>query len=170
MSEVLNTYKETMGNQLFADRDYNLWWRLHQTRHVLSRARNKELSRYGITAMQAAVLFIIKAIMATEGEVTPGKISRWLLREPHTVSKICTRMENDGLVSKIRGSSKKNEINITLTEKGELAYRQSLKRESIKEIMSCLSEEELQQLDSSLQKLRDKGLDKLNESRKVPFP
>ena len=159
-----------MENDVLEDQDYKLWVRLHQARDVIFRARDKELSRYSITAMQAAVLFIVKALKATEGEATPGKVSRWLLREPHTVSRILTRMENEGLVSKIRGSGKKNKINVTLTEKGEQAYRQSLKRESIKEIMSCLSEEERQQLDSSLEKLRDKALEKLSAPSKVPFP
>ena len=79
-------------------------------------------------------------------------------------------MEKQGLVNKIRNSDKKNEVILTLTEKGEQAHRQSLKRESIKEIMSCLSEEERQQLDSSLEKLTDKGLEKLHEVNKVPFP
>jgi len=137
---------------------------------VSYRAREKELSKYGITPRQAAVLFIVKVINATEGEATPGKVSRWLLRESHTVSRILTRMENEGLVSKTKGSGKKNEINVTLTEKGEQLYKQSLKRESIKEIMSCLSEEERQQLDSSLEKLRNKALQNLETASQVPFP
>jgi len=159
-----------MENQFLEDRDYNLWVRLHQARDVSYRAREKELSKYGITPRQAAVLFIVKVINATEGEATPGKVSRWLLRESHTVSRILTRMENEGLVSKTKGSGKKNEINVTLTEKGEQLYKQSLKRESIKEIMSCLSEEERQQLDSSLEKLRNKALQNLETASQVPFP
>ena len=159
-----------MENQLLRDRDYNLWWLLHQTRHVLSKVRNKELSRYGVTGRQAAVAFYIKVIAATEGEATPGKVAKWMLREPHTVSRILTRMEKDGLVNKSRSSGKKNEIYITLTEKGEQVHRQALKVEAFREIMSCLSEEERQQMDSSLQKLRDKGLESLKEASKVPFP
>ncbi|MBI4283820.1 MAG: winged helix DNA-binding protein [Chloroflexi bacterium] len=157
-----------MEAQFSENQLYNLWWRLHQTRHVLFRVRENELSRYGITSMQAAILLIVKVIRDTEGEATPSKISRWLVREPHTISRICTRMEKDGLVSKTRVSGKKNEVNIILTEKGEQAYRQSSKRESVKEIMSCLSAEELRQLESTLEKLRVKGLDKLNRSIKVP--
>ena len=159
-----------MENQFFADRDYNLWWLLRQTRHVLTRARDKELSRYGITSPQEAVLFVVKVVMDRDGEVTLGKISKWLPQEPHTISRICTRMAKDGLMTKTRGLGKKNGVKITLTEKGEQAYRQSLARKSIKEVMSCLSEEERQQLHSCLKKLRDKGLDKLNEPITMPFP
>lgn len=159
-----------MKNRLLEDQDYNLWLRLQQAGDVVFRARDKELSQYGITATQATVLFMLKVIKATAGEATLGRVSKWLLREPHTVSRIFTRMENEGLVSKLKGSGKKNKVNITLTAKGEQAYKQSLKRESIREIMSCLSEEERQQLGSLLEKLRDKALEKLTAASKVPFP
>ena len=159
-----------MEENFYGDQEYNLWVRLTQAKDVIFRAREKELSKYEITAMQAAVLFTIKAIIATEGKATPGKISRWLFREPHSISRILSRMENESLVNKTKGSGKKNEIDITLTEKGENAYVQSLTRESIYVIISCLSEEERQQLDSSLKKLFDKGIEYINPIKKVPFP
>jgi MarR family transcriptional regulator for hemolysin len=134
------------------------------------RARNKELSQYGITSGQAAVLLIIKLIQTSKGEATTSEISRWLLREPHSVSRILTRMQNEGLLNKNKGSGKKNELSVILTEKGEQAYKQSLKRESIREIMSCLSEEERRQLDLFLERLRDKAIQSLNAANKVLFP
>ena len=159
-----------MKENYLGDPDYNLWVRLTQTKDVIFRARDKELSKYDITAMQAAVLFTIKAIITTEGYATPGKISRWLIREPHSISRILSRMEKENLVSKTRSLGKKNEINIALTEKGEHAYRHSLKSESIQAVLSCLSDEERQQLDSYLKKLLENGLKYLNPTRKVPFP
>ena len=162
--------QESGEENFFGDQDYNLWVRLTQAKDVMARAREKELSKYGITAMQAAVLFTTKVIITIEGYATPGKVSRWLIREPHSISRILTRMEKEALVSKTRRPGKKNEVNITLTEKGELAYKQSLKRRSIREILSCLSEEEFQQLDSSLKKILDRGLDYILHTRKVPFP
>ena len=55
----------------------------------------------------------------------------------------------------------------TLTEKGERAYEGSIERESIKSIMSCLSKEEYQQLDSIVMKLRDKAMDDISEVTKL---
>jgi len=159
-----------MKNQFLKDEYYHSWVRLSQARNTIFKARNKELRLYNITAVQGAILFAINTIKATEGEVTIVKISNWLVREHHTVSGIINRMINKGLVSKIKGSGIKKGANVILTEKGEQVYRQSLKRESIHEIMSCLSEEERQQLDSSLEKLRDKALKTLAEAHKVPFP
>ena len=158
-----------MKDRVSEDHDYNLWVRLHQARDMSFKAREKELSRYGITLMQAAVLFIIETI--GKG-ATPGVISRWLLREPHTVSNILKRMEREGLVKKKDSvnNNKKRQVSISLTEKGQEAYSLSLKRESIKEIMSCLSEEERRQLELSLEKIRDKAIQSFTVVEKVPFP
>jgi len=156
-----------MKNHLPDDQDYKLWVLLCQARDVMVRARYKELSQYGISTRQAAVMFVLEAI---EGKVTPTEVSRWLLREPHTISSILTRMEKEGLVSKTKDLGKKREINVNLTEKGKQAYSQSLSRESIRGIMSCLSEEERQQLGSLLERLRDKALKNLTTVKKVPFP
>ena len=154
-----------MKNQLLNDQDYNLWVLLHETNEIIAKARLNELGQYDIKIRQAAVLFAVKVIEINEEYATPGKISKCLLREPHTVSRILTRMEKDGLINKIRDSVNRNELKITLTEKGEQAYRLSLRRESIQEIISCLSIEERQQLYSSLKKLRDKAASSFNEAR-----
>lgn len=156
-----------MNTHLSADEDYSLWVLLHQARDVIFRARENELRQYDVTTMQAAVLFVIDAI---EGKATPTEISRWLLREPHTVSVLLTRMEKEGLVSKAKDPGKKGLVNVTLTEKGRQVLSQSMKRESIRKVMSCLSDEEREQLRSSLEKLRDNGLNNMTTVRKVPFP
>lgn len=151
------------------DKDYALIIRFHQARTMIAKVRNKELSQYGVTATQAAVLFFIDLLNTSGGKATPGQLSRWLLREPHTVSRILVRMEKDGLVNRLRGSDKKNELNIVLTSKGQQIYNESRKRESFKEIISCLSEEERKQLSSSLNKLRAKAFQKLNSTNKLHF-
>lgn len=157
-----------MKNQFYEDEYFNIAARLLQARNVFVKAWDKELSKYSVTHTQACVLFIIKVLTETGGRPTPGEIARWLLKEPHTASRIVTRMEKTGLVSKISG--RKNNINVALTEKGEQVYNQSLKRESVHKIMSCLSEEERQQMNSFLEKLRDTALKDIAMSIEVPFP
>ena len=154
-----------MNNQLPNDQDYNLWVLLHETSEMIGKARHNELDKHNIKIRQAAVLFAVKAIKTNEKYATPGKISKWLLREPHTISRILNRMEKEGLIKKIRNSVNRNEIEIILTENGEQAYRQSLSRKTLREIMSCLSIEERQQLNSSLKKLRDKAASNFNKAR-----
>ena len=153
------------------DLDFKTWWLLYQTRDVISHIRNKELSQYGISIEQASILFIVKNLTDLKRKSTPGEISKWVLREPHSVSKILTRMEKGGFVKKTSGfGKKKNEVHISLTEKGEQAYNYSLKRSSIYKVMSCFTKEECLQLSALLVKLRDKGLQDMTKKIKAIFP
>jgi DNA-binding MarR family transcriptional regulator len=160
-----------MRNSSSKEKVFKPWWLLHQARDVAYRVRTRELSQYNITIEQAAILFIIKILKDLKRKSTPGEISKGVLKEPHSVSKILTRMEKQGLLIKTIGlGKKKNEVHITLTEKGEQAYINTLKRDSIREVMSCLSEEESRQLSSLLEKIRDRALQALTKRNKVIFP
>src|SRR4030042_6918301 len=149
------------------DQDYDLWVLLNQAQNLIMNARDIELAEYGTTAMQAAVLFITNAV----GEETiPAEISRWLLRKPATISGILDRMEKTGLVERVKDLPRKNLVRIRLTEKGKQAYKQSLKRESLHKVMSCLSDEERQNLASILVKLRNRATKVLTHKEEIPFP
>ena len=161
-------HEVTMKDLPSADEDYSLWALLGQAADATLRARQRELDRYGISAAQVAALFVIQAI----GEkATPAEITRWLLRESHTVTELLSRMEREGLVTKTKDLERKNMVRVSITEKGRQAYQQSTKRKSIHKVMSSLSEEERQQLRSYLERLRNKALGELTAERaKPPFP
>lgn len=159
--------KNIMEDISSAEQDFHLWQLIVQTRDSIRRARRKELARYNIGPRQSAVLFAVGAI----GEkATPAEISRWLLREPHSVSEIVSRMEKDGFVKKVKDLGRKNMVRVMLTKKGREAHHQSLKRESIHKIMSCLSAEQRQQLRSCLFALRNQALKELGMEVETPFP
>ena len=140
------------------DQDYNLWVLLNQTTEAILKARQKELDQYNISTIKAAALLVIETI---GHKPTPTEISRRLLRRPHSVSGLLSRMEKQGLVRQVKDLDRKNLVRVELTEKGHEAYYQSTKRESICQIMSSLSKKKRQQLISSLQILRDKALKRL---------
>ena len=156
-----------MRNSLFGDKNFTLWVLLRQAKDMVFKAAEKELSRYGISPEEAGVLSIVQAL---GNKAIPAEISRWLLREPHSVSGILSRMEKKGLVRKTRDLDRKNLVRVTLTEKGQQAYYQSTKIESIGKIMSCLSEEKCQQIIPCLKELRDRALKQLGIDQKPPFP
>ena len=155
-----------MRNYLSVDKDYTLWGLLIQAKDMVFKAREKELRQYGISPEEAAVLSIVHFL---GDRAMPAEISRWLLRKPHTVSGILSRMEKKGLVRKTKDLHKRNLVRISLTGKGEQAYNQSTNIESIHQIMSSLSEDERQQLGSYLKTLRDKALKQLGIDQ-PPFP
>ena len=147
-----------MIKQLSKDRDYILWVLLHQTRSAVFKVREKDVSKYGLTAAQSAVLFVISAV---EGKATPAKIARWLFREAHSVAGLLNRMEKQGLIRKTKDLDKKNLIRVTLTEKGEqLCYLVS-ERGTLNRILAGLPEEQRQQLESILHILLDRALKEL---------
>ena len=150
-----------------ADPEYELWVLLHQACDAMIRAREDELRKIGISRMQAAVLFIIKAI---EGPATPAEISRWLFREPHTVFGLLKRMEKQGLVRRTKNLERRNMIRVTITEKGEKAYRRSRDMKVIRTILSGLSPEQRKNLKPYLETLRERALKELGVKYQLPFP
>lgn len=149
------------------DRDSYLWHLLNYAQNVIGKARKKELVRYNVSSRKSVVLFAVRAIGE---EATPAKTSRWLSREPHSTSELLSRMEKEGLVRKVQDLDRKNMVRVVLTDKGRETYYQTRKLLTIHEIMSSLSEEECQQLWSSLQKLIDRAIKLLVEEYKITLP
>lgn len=156
-----------MEKHLSSDQYYNTWVLLRQARDAIFRARMNELAQYGISTREAGVLFVIQAIGK---ETTPAEISRWLFREPHTVSALLSRMEKKGLIRKANDLPRKNLVRVSLTDKGKEAYNNSTKRQSLHKAISALSDEKLKQLSSYLMTLRDEALKELRIDYKLPFP
>ena len=150
----------------FTDEDYELWWLLVYTRRIIYIARKKELTKYKITSEEAAVLWAIKSIGP---KAKPASIARWLMRKPHSISGLVSRMNKHGLVKKVHDLDRKNWVRIELTEKGEKAYISSLNRESIHSIFSGLSEEDRIHLRSCLTKLSKGGVNEMGLKLKLPF-
>jgi len=138
------------------DDDFSLWMLLEQARDVILRARQKELRKVGISFSAAKVLDSIQAIGAP---AIPAEISRRILRKSHSVSKLLQRMEKGGLIRRVKNLDRKNLVRVVITEKRRQAYEQSIKGETIHQVMSSLSKEERQQIGSCLQKLRSKALE-----------
>ena len=136
----------------------SLWVMLHQASDAIFKVREKELTKYSISTTKASVLFTIESI---GHPTTPSEIARHLLRESHSASTILSRMEKQGLVRKTKDLERKNMVRVSLTDKGQQVYHQAVKRQSIREIMCCLSDEERQQLLLCLKKVRNRALKKL---------
>jgi len=150
-----------------SDRDFKLWVLLRQTCYAMIRARENELRQIGISSRQAAVLSIVKTVTVP---ATPAEISRWLFRQPHTVSGLLNRMEKQGLMRKVKDLERKNMIRIVLTEKGEQAYQRSRGVKVTDKILSCLSPKKRDSLRTYLKALRNKALEEIGVGYQLPFP
>jgi DNA-binding MarR family transcriptional regulator len=157
-----------MAQQIKADKDYTLSTALLQVADIFVKIRERELLQQNLSATSAQILFLIDAMGK---DVTPAKISRMLLREPHSVSGILMRMEKQGLIRRAKNMERKNLIRVTLTPKGENVLKQAMKKEGIKHVLSRLSEDQRRQLKQLLAILKDAGMKELNLSPKaLPWP
>ena len=157
-----------MAQQIKADKDYTLLTSLLQVADIFVKVRERELLTQNLSATSAAILFLVEAMGK---DVTPAKISRMLLREPHSVSGILMRMEKQGLIKRAKNMERKNLIRVTLTTKGENALKQAMKKEGVKHVLSKLSEEQRRQLKQSLTTRKEAGMKELNLSPKaLPWP
>ena len=142
------------------------WENLAVTYMTLQRARDLELGQMGLTIPQAAVLYMLKA---TEEPLTPMKLSRRLNRQPHTVSALLTRMETQGLVKTNRDLQRKNWVRVSLTKKGEVAFKRQLSARTSLNATSCLSKKEIDTLNATCKKLRVKGVELIRQMQRGPY-
>ena len=157
-----------MVQQIKADKDYTLLTSLLQVADILFKIRERELLPQNLSATAAAILFLVEAM----GEdVTPAKITRMLMREPHSISGILMRMEKHGLIKRTKNMERKNYIRITLTGKGEKALRQAMKQTETAQVLSKLSAVQQKQLKTTLTALKEAGMKELHLSPKaLPWP
>lgn len=157
-----------MALQIKADKDYTLLTSLLQVADILFKIRERELLPQNLSATAAAILFLVEAM----GEdVTPAKITRMLMREPHSISGILMRMEKQGLLKRTKNMERKNLIRVTLTAKGENSLKQAMKKEGTKHVLSRLSAEQQRQLKATLTALKEAGMKELHlSSKSLPWP
>jgi DNA-binding MarR family transcriptional regulator len=157
-----------MAQQIKADREYTLVAQIMQVADILVKVRERELLPQNLSATAASILFLVDAM--GEG-VTPARITRMLLREPHSISGILMRMENQGLVKRAKDMERRNLIRITLTAKGEKALKQAMKLEGTTHVLSRLNAAQQKQLKASLTALKEAGMKELHlKPKALPWP
>ncbi|MBN1856999.1 MAG: MarR family transcriptional regulator [Dehalococcoidia bacterium] len=149
------------------DNDQALWLSIEQARNAIYKARELELEQYGVSTVQAGVMFVVHTM---GGRTRPAEIARWLVREPHSISGLLSRMEREGLLRREPDLERKNSVSIVLTEKGMDICNKTFLRESVKQIFTSLSAEEHDELMNLLIRVRDRALKDRRARNKPPFP
>jgi DNA-binding MarR family transcriptional regulator len=131
------------------DAEFSLWRILDHTRFMIARSREKELSKCGLTPEQS---FVLDILMESNGSTTINELVAITQRQHHSISTLIDRMNRQGLILKQKGAGDKRQYEVEITSKGrDLAQKMS--RASINSIFASLSEEERDELRSSLRKL-----------------
>ena len=147
-----------MKKHALEDQDFASWVFMARTRDAIFRSRVKELQKHDLSVRQVSVLIVLEEL---DKKATPAEVSKWVFREPHSVSDFLKRMERDGLIKRMKDLDRKNMIRVEITDKGREAVHNAKKMESVHKIMAALSKEEHQQLRAIMQKLWNKALEEL---------
>ena len=138
------------------------WSLLFQAFYAAHKAEERRLykAKVGLTHDKLIVLYLATHY---EGLLTPAEISRSLFRESQTIAALLSRMERDGLVKRVPKRKGKPYTEVIATAKGKELCGPAVEVtiSFATELMSCLSAEELEQLQELLRKIRQKALDEL---------
>lgn len=147
------------------DREINLYILLDMTNGLVTRAVELEIKHLRMTQPQVRVL---AQLSREDRPVTLDELANWTLKEFNSVSTLINRMEEKGLVKKIK---KEGDLKtyVILTEKGSELYHKQVTERSIHLIFNKLTREEKKQLESILKKIRDTTRDILGLDYRPPF-
>jgi DNA-binding MarR family transcriptional regulator len=149
------------------DEQLAFWYMLRRTYLAVLKARQRELDRYGISAEAAGVLH---AVVRLDKGATPTSIAAQLSLERNSVSEHLKRMENEGLVEKVRDLDRKNRVRVKLTKKGRDVYSKSSRNRSTLRIMAVLTPEERRQVWLLLARIQTRALKQRGVKRPMPYP
>ena len=99
------------------------------------------------------------------GSLTPSQLARIMLRSNYSVTKLIDGLEKDGLVKRSHNGKDRRSIDVAVTTRGLNYVISNLDNADIgeKDLKSCLDEAELENLVSTVRKLRDKLIEKVSE-------
>jgi len=145
-----------MEKQTLLDVTFQVWLLIADLHHKMVLVREHELKEYGITARQMHVLRLINSL---GDKARISAISKATGRTLDVVSRQAKIMENDGLIKRINDKPKSRLLKLELTEKGQELLKISRYSDGMNEVSSVITEKELLQLQSVLNRL----LNKMNE-------
>ena len=139
---------------------YTTWFLLSQTWNAMFRAAEKELAKSGLTPEKARVLWLCADYPPP---LTPAELSRFVFRKSHSTAGLLDRMETEGLITRIPKRKGHPFTEIQLTDKGKelVGPAKEVTIRLIWDLMSPLSDEEVEQLQAPLRKLREHVLERL---------
>jgi DNA-binding MarR family transcriptional regulator len=162
-----NYYREVhMTDRVRMTDNEVLWENIVMTCSTLERARELELAQVGLTIPQAGVLYFLKTASAP---LTPMKLSRLMHKQPHTISALVSRMEADGLVRTTKDLERKNWVRVSLTRKGDQAFKRQMAQKQARNVTSCLSREEKDVIAPICKRLRVHATEMIRQMQPGPY-
>lgn len=138
----------------YSDPPYNVLLLLARTNEVINRSLEAELNEEEVTLAQLRLLLILSR---HDRPLTPAELGRHLFRKSQTITIILNNLEKRGYVEIVGDQKDKRLVRVHMTEKGEhlLNKHSQWISKVVNEIVSCFSEDELQQFKGYLERLHN---------------
>jgi len=132
-----------------------VWRRISDAWRQVHREGEKNISRLGICTTE----FRILRFLHETGATSMAKLSSDAGLSHPAITNLIDKLESHAFVKRDRDSKDRRVINIAITSKGESLFRRGLKMHSrfVKGSLAKLSESELAQLSSTMNKLASTG-------------
>jgi len=127
---------------------------------LIARASRRKLLKTALACIDETITPLHFGIMRALSEVETMHVTavgdRLQVPGPQ-MTRLVDRLVALGLVERRPDLTDRRSVNLTLTEKGRMVIEEhsAAVRDSVKEALSCLTDEELQELSASLRALRD---------------
>ena len=139
-----------------SESNFDLWLLIGKVNHSIVLVRQRELTQYRVPVRQLLVLRTIKELGP---KATLAEIARQSDRKVHVISRQAVNMEKDGFINRVKDDPKSKLLRLELTEKGLEILKISRKSKSIDTILSFLSAEERDQIESVFKKILNNAED-----------
>ena len=143
--------------------DYNLWIFLDGAGFAMSRLRQLELSKFGLTVEQSIVMMILRH---RGGSITANKVGELTFRQHNSISALVNRMIKAGLIAREKKPGEKSST-ISLTREGHDLFNR-LTYVSLEMVFSTLKPNERLDFIRYLNTVHDKARELLGFSRLGP--
>jgi DNA-binding MarR family transcriptional regulator len=150
-----------MYDYKFAAVSLAAWAQIRHAWLAMSKVAEARLHEVDSTHESVGVLW---ACREYPGPLYPAEIARLVFKEPHTVVALLNRLEEQGLIRRIPKGPGRPFTEIKLTSRGKKACSQrvDIVKDAVAEIMSALSDEELEQFIKLTRALQMKAIEMLH--------
>jgi DNA-binding MarR family transcriptional regulator len=159
---VTMEYSRTINLTSINDEFQDLYLLFTVALHAVFRYRGKRIYGRGLTQQQAQVLLVAQAL---SHKSTSAEIARVLIRQPHTISAITSRMQKKGLINKVKDTRRRNRVKLIVTEKGENAVAKAQTEDPLHRVLGVLTREERRAFHNYLVRILTKASDELGLNR-----
>jgi DNA-binding MarR family transcriptional regulator len=136
------------------------WITVYQAYNAVFKVAELTLLPHALSLPQIHLLGVLKK---GGGTLTTGEIGRAMVKASQTITGLVDRLEEPGLVERVFDRRDRRKTWVRLNEKGErkLAEAQPVFNRLVDEIFSVLTDQDLQDVQAKVGKLRGAAMDKL---------